>query len=108
MRIDHLRCPGTAGIYAIIVTDPTIRNGSNRYLPPEVDMAVSDRSDASQGVHGILGRRALTFRAQPRVAGAAYSRRSRHWSVVSRRRPGPPTPRCLRRPSPPAASYNFL
>jgi hypothetical protein len=30
MRIDHLRCLGTAGIYATIVTDPTIRNGSKR------------------------------------------------------------------------------
>src|SRR5258708_26153171 len=102
MRIDHLRCPGTAGIYAIIVTDPTIRNGSNRYLPPEVDMAVSDRSDASQGVDGILGRRALTFRAQPRVAGAAYSTRSPPWRGGSKRRAWPSTARCVGPPCPAA------
>ena len=29
MRIDHPRCLGRAGIYAITVIDPTIRNGSN-------------------------------------------------------------------------------
>jgi DNA-binding CsgD family transcriptional regulator len=32
MRIDHLWCLGPAGIYASIVTDPTIRNGSRCIL----------------------------------------------------------------------------
>jgi hypothetical protein len=32
MRIDHLRCLGTARIYATIVTDPTIRNDSFQIL----------------------------------------------------------------------------
>src|SRR5258708_27724776 len=78
MRIDHPRCPGTAGIYATIVTDPTIRNGSNRYLPPEVDMAVSARAASSRGVDGILERPALAVCAPPGAAGGAYSLASCH------------------------------
>ena len=36
MRIGHLRCPRTAGIYATIVTDPTIQNGSNDNVRTQV------------------------------------------------------------------------
>ena len=47
--------------------------------PSEVDMAVSHRSDASQGVNEIPGRRALTFAFN----GALQALRiPGHWSVV--------------------------
>src|SRR5258708_6542356 len=50
MRIDHLRCPGTAGIYATIVAYPTIRNDSrvdsSRPRTPQVIYAHASDSRA--------------------------------------------------------------